>query len=121
MQYKLIKEYPNSPKIGTVHTNDYYNNFWKGENFYSKYPEFWEKISISITTEDGGSLEEGEYYYAVDPTTYEIVPSVVDYNSSSSKWKKFFNIVEARKYVSSKQCCLTIEDVIAELKERNLI
>lgn len=48
MEYKLIKEYPNSPKIGTVikmrpGTNMY---FWNGLQicYPNNFPEFWQKI-----------------------------------------------------------------------------
>ncbi len=37
-KYKLIKEFPGSPKLGTINTNDQLS--WKGED----YPEFWEKV-----------------------------------------------------------------------------
>lgn len=37
-KYKLIKEFPGSPKLGTINTNDQLS--WKGED----YPEFWEEV-----------------------------------------------------------------------------
>lgn len=43
MKYKLIKEYPGSPKIGTEisEVNKY---MWYGDEFFLKYPEFYEKV-----------------------------------------------------------------------------
>lgn len=49
MKYKLIKEYPGSPKLGEIikpHQNSFY--FVEGEplteTFIKAYPEFWEKV-----------------------------------------------------------------------------
>lgn len=43
MEYKLIKEYPGSPKLGAkVSENNKY--MWYGDEFFLKYPEFYEKI-----------------------------------------------------------------------------
>jgi hypothetical protein len=52
IQYKLIKEYPGSPKLGTIEFNDYkisepyvrHSAEWKGIYFYDKHSEFWEKV-----------------------------------------------------------------------------
>jgi hypothetical protein len=52
IQYKLIKEYPGSPKLGTIEFNDYnitepyvrHSAEWKGTIFYDAYPSFWEKV-----------------------------------------------------------------------------
>lgn len=49
-KFKLIKEYPGSPKLGTEVSNIgnnineyYYNGLWVG-SYPDKYPEFWEEI-----------------------------------------------------------------------------
>lgn len=51
IQYKLIKEYPGSPKLGTIDWYSYEavigndaNKGWKGTEFYERHPEFWEKV-----------------------------------------------------------------------------
>jgi hypothetical protein len=52
IQYKLIKEYPGSPKLGTIEFNDYnitepyvrHSTEWKGTIFYDAHPEFWQKL-----------------------------------------------------------------------------
>ena len=46
VKYKLIKEYPGSPKKGVIHywSEGGHCEGWKGTAFYGKYPEFWEKV-----------------------------------------------------------------------------
>lgn len=52
IQYKLIKEYPGSPKLGTIEFNNYnitepyvrHSSEWKGTIFYDAHPEFWQKL-----------------------------------------------------------------------------
>jgi len=50
IQYKLIKEYPESPILGTIHwfECDEFSNkssrVWKGTLFYDTNPEFWQKV-----------------------------------------------------------------------------
>lgn len=50
IQYKLIQEYPGSPKLGTI---DWYktdefgpssNSIWQGTNFYDAHPKYWQKV-----------------------------------------------------------------------------
>lgn len=50
IQYKLIQEYPGSPKLETIHwfqTDEFgpsSNNIWQGTNFYDSHPQFWQKV-----------------------------------------------------------------------------
>lgn len=45
IQYKLIEEYPDSPKIGTIHTSGIgICKEWKGINFYDANPKYWQKV-----------------------------------------------------------------------------
>lgn len=50
IQYRLIKEYSGSPKLGTIDwfkTDEFgpsSNNVWQGTNFYNSHPEFWQKV-----------------------------------------------------------------------------
>lgn len=47
-KYKLIKEYPKSPKLGTVHTfvnsDGACGEDWLGTYYYEKFSEFWEEV-----------------------------------------------------------------------------
>jgi len=74
IQYKLIKEYPGSPKLGTI---DWYKNDdgfnksssnWQGTNFYDAHTEFWQKVEeldylITEVKYSGQirKLKQGEY------------------------------------------------------------
>jgi hypothetical protein len=42
IQYRLIKEYPGSPKLEFSH-NEKHSNF-KGFEYYDSFPEFWLKV-----------------------------------------------------------------------------
>jgi len=50
IQYKLIKEFPGSPKLETIEwykTTDLGStsgNEWRGTEYYNSYPEFWQKV-----------------------------------------------------------------------------
>lgn len=72
MVYKLIKEYPNSPKIGTVVKEDGLNQYVSErplEIFSSEhiecYPEFWKPVLL--ITEDGVAIHDKEtIFWRVD-------------------------------------------------------
>ncbi len=62
-RYRLIKEYPGSPKLGHeeyFENSEYYSKNWKGTQFYDKYPEFWEEMVekeyevLSVNNNPGG-------------------------------------------------------------------
>jgi len=50
IQYKLISEYPGSPKLGTIdwfdtdESGSSSNDNWKGTRFYNSNPKFWQKV-----------------------------------------------------------------------------
>ena len=45
MKYKLIKEYPRSPKLGKIEDSNIGGiTGWQGTIFYNAHPEFWEKV-----------------------------------------------------------------------------
>jgi len=70
MKYELIKEYPGSPKLGTIEwfeCNDHVgatSKEWRGTHFYNFYPEFWQKVEevdyeiLSFKNINSGSLVE---------------------------------------------------------------
>lgn len=70
-RYELIKEYPNSPPVGSIiyqepGTNIY---FWGGLKICcpGKYPEFWKEQKYVFTTEDGVDIHEGDEYWVISP------------------------------------------------------
>lgn len=64
-RYKLIKEYPNSPKLGSIILNI-------NSEFYSikpdNYPEFWQEFipEKSFISEDGVTITEGDKIWVVE-------------------------------------------------------
>lgn len=42
--YKLIKEYPGSPELGTIVNRKCTTDIWKGTTYYETYPEFWQEV-----------------------------------------------------------------------------
>lgn len=73
--YKLIKEYPGSPTIGTIAKEDkidyvyYYlekdSHTGIGSSIIENNPEFWKKVEKLFTTEDGIDIFEGDEYYFI--------------------------------------------------------
>jgi hypothetical protein len=49
MIYKLIKEYPGSPKLGYEISSENKTSEWKGTDFYNNYPEYWLKIENDLS------------------------------------------------------------------------
>lgn len=47
--FKLIKEYPNSPKINTIHISTH--RLYRGDEYYVEYPEFWKELDSAKTKE----------------------------------------------------------------------
>lgn len=43
-KFRLIKEYPGSPKIGAIHSDENKVSNWMGYNLYTEYTEYWEEI-----------------------------------------------------------------------------
>ena len=44
IQYRLIKEYPGSLKLGSIASTKDGDDLWKGRIYYDKYPEYWEEV-----------------------------------------------------------------------------
>lgn len=62
-EYRLIKEYPGSPALGTIKSLDWFNSTKYLPEIYQPY---WEKISkLMLTTEDGVDKYEMDDYYFV--------------------------------------------------------
>lgn len=73
--YKLIKEYPGSPTIGTIAKEDkidyvyYYlekdSHTGIGSSIIENNPEFWKKVEKLFTTEDGVDIYENDKYFPI--------------------------------------------------------
>jgi hypothetical protein len=68
MNYKLIKEYPGSPKLGTVVeiNNDNVHCLMPTFN-YALFPEYWEPIKeVLIKTHDGRPIHKDDHVWQID-------------------------------------------------------
>ena len=97
-RYRLIKEYPNSPKLDTIllsSTSEYYSIHPE------KYPDFWEKFIPDKNLILGdGLVEEGDTIYYID-TEYKIRALVFlpHYYNPETKYFKFES--SAKKHLES--------------------
>lgn len=110
-RYKLIKEYPNSPKLGTVLLSiesEFYTI--KPDN----YPEFWQEFTPekSFVTTDGTIIIEGDKFWLVD-NKLNIFNRVFisDLYFNQNEYKHFSTIEKAKEYIIS-QIELPIENEI---------
>lgn len=88
-KFKLIKEYPASPKIGIIvekHKSGHYqilpNYGMIASEEIENFPEFWEEIKVPeplFVTEDGKEIFEGDEYYNV----------FIDQISDHLQWKVY--------------------------------
>ena len=114
MSYKLIQEYPGSPKLGYISTDD-----------HSRYPKFWEKVKeVLIKTINGQPIYEGDQYYVVFdklnpkgiPNLYTVngpFKAILEKNSEFSEEAKYFtNANEAHSYVYNNKPVITMTDLI---------
>jgi len=70
IQYKLIKEYPDSQKLGTINwfknSDSTCSEIWLGCDLYRKNPEFWQKVEevdyeiLSFLNPDGTKMYVGK-------------------------------------------------------------
>lgn len=111
-RYKLIKEYPGSPILGVMHSDENKLGEWKGHNYYEKYPEHWEEI-------------EDTYYMVL--TKYDMTTSFRDWVAYKMiKWtleedknRQFFkNREEADEFILYNKPCLSYNDVKEEIKSQ---
>ena len=121
-QYKLIKEYPGSPKLGTIvnHVKGWgsYESYFDGDLVYStyaieNYPEFWQEIKEPLfTTEDGVNLYEGDHYYAVYSTWLYDRIYLTPGNPVIFKHTKNFSTKEkAEKYINKNKAKYSEKDI----------
>lgn len=89
-KYKLIKEYPGSPKLGYISKSHvdapdnahYWDHIWFNPE---DYPEFWEEVKKPLfTTEDGVDVFEGDTVFLVKKYKDPVKISIV----TISPWRK---------------------------------
>ena len=137
MKYKLIKEYPGSPKLGYIdHLNKTGHNS-QGEYVQSMYdtnPEFWEKVIEQplFTSEDGVDIFKRDNIYWVNINTFDKV-NCNKYNDDlgeisiksllSKKYEckavGFSTKEKAEEYILLNKPCLSYNDVLNAVKIRN--
>ena len=135
--YKLIKEYPGSPRLNTeiIESTIYgassvsvIKSFMiKGEEEFrlsnpKNYPEFWEEVVEKdkvkqplFKTEDGVDIFKGdEYFYTTD--LFVCVKSKAEKYSttgiaSTGIWKDFSTKEKAEEYILMNKPCLSLNEV----------
>ena len=127
MKYKLIKEYPGSPELGTVVekiSNSISSYHYKsGEKIYCVFnnhveenPEYWEKVSKDIwwVVWKRDYIQEGaELFKAWTPYKIECIPVVW-----SSERQYFKTKEQAEEFLLYNKPCLSYSDIIWNFEER---
>jgi hypothetical protein len=114
--YELIKEFPGSDELGTVHKypSEVAGISWLGTETYDKFPEFWRKIDLKrkflFKTEDQVDVYERDTYYAVVNDKEIQQWSTEKY--FFSKVKKFSDLENAKSYLVDKVKLLTLTEVM---------
>ena len=75
IQYKLIKCYPGSPKLGTIHSEDHH--LFRGIEYYNDAPEYWQKV-------DEPKFEAGKWYKENQSFKDTMIVYVVSVNGEDS-------------------------------------
>ena len=119
MKYKLIKEYPGSPILGTVHSGALLFNTTYGCLKLELYPEFWEEVKEPIlTTEDGVDLYEGDrvYFYINIITKSSILDTKLMSFPPSKDFKYFSTKEAAEDYVKLNKPVFSRKDLLDFIK-----
>lgn len=113
MKYKLIKEYPGSPKIGN--TIDNLENDWI-ENYSEFWQPFVEKIKQPLfTTEDGVDIFEGDSYYSYNlelDISSKFDSACLKISGKNTDNKYFSTKEKAEEYILMNKPCLSLNDVL---------
>ena len=109
MKYKLIKEYPGSPKLGN--TIDNLENDW-----IEDYPEFWEevvkKVKIPLfTSEDGVNIFEGDISFGVNSNFKLSEIKHINKLYIYPNVKEFSTKEKAEEYILYNKPLLTLKDI----------
>ena len=134
-KYKLIKEYPGSPKLNTIVEEHKTKkslfvskcNFAINHPYY--FPEFWEEIVEKVkqpllTTEDGVDIYEGDVFYS---TRKNGLGSILKYTghpleNASKKNEDFVDFStkeKAEEYILMNKPVLSLSDVWDHLSIKN--
>lgn len=119
--FVLIKEYPHSPKIGTVavHRHDNQYEYFEGHvaygidlNVLKSNPEFWEEQSDLIFLKPNLLVHENETVYGLLPKSmWQCVQRTARHAKSSSAWLWFKTESERDKYKQLNMPTLSINDI----------
>jgi len=80
-RYKLIKKYPESPKMGTIIYEDSLGQIIDDNiciyKDVDKYPEFWEEIKVYCTTYDGVGKYIGETVWIINYNNLKLLGEII--------------------------------------------
>jgi len=105
MKYKLIKEYPGSPELGTVHSSENKTNEWKGIGFYVSHPEYWKKVT------DKHYVVFKDKYQSFDPWKVYQVHNKGCLPILQDSLRNFKTEEEAEEFILYNKPCLSYDDV----------
>ena len=110
-KFRLIKEYPGSPELLTVISDENKLVEWKGYNYYEKHSEYWEEINDDIYylvfTENETSFNAWE----------PIRVGAVTYDTSTRKY--FSTKEDAVNFIIQHKPCLSFYDINNEISTDN--
>lgn len=120
-QFKLIKEYPNSEKAGTIFTIDERGQYVKEnplviiqEEEIKNYPEFWEEVKECkpiLITEDGKEIYDNDKYWLVESDLI-ITQVISDIEIRHTKLAKTFSTLKkAEEYIKWNKPMYSLNDI----------
>mgnify|MGYP003596180977 CR=1 FL=1 len=121
-KFKLVREYPGSPKLGTIVESKMFN----GQCFtdepskrYDMYPEFWQEVKPVFISDDGVEMFVGDSYWAnladfSDVVMLEITDTTPKDNVLS--FKRFSTKEAALKYIDLHKLKYSKSDIIETLR-----
>jgi len=130
IEYKLIKTYPGSPSLNTIHWYDGIDVLhlrshpdWMGTNFYNSYPEYWELVKPRplFTTEDGVDIYKNNhpdiFYVNLKSFSMGIDYSNTLCNPDLMNYKYFSTKEKAEEYIKYNKPMYSINDIKNSCKQ----
>lgn len=122
MKYRLVKEYPRSPKLGTILE---FNMGWEDtQAWIESNPlasrEFWEEIKEPIfATQDGKDIYYGDSYYKVKLANFDIfqIVSAMKGGGNMEGYNYFSTKEAAEKWIDENKPRYSKNDVKAVIEE----
>jgi hypothetical protein len=120
-KYKLIKEYPGSPELGTI-----VEKHIKSQTYYHTYndrkfgvlsehvednPEYWKQLMEMCFVVSERDYNQGNYTYFKEWTVYKIYED----NQRDSMLNYFETEEEAKSFIFYEKPCLSLNDVLLRL------